>query len=289
MTLIPDGPAYGEQVREGVSAAFEGVQGGDEILPRLLEVYKATSEGWQREDTFDGYFSVRNPAPITATRAIGLLRLHLDNLVAMSEAVGCDELTGLLRSPLRLEAVEGETPWPPGDDDPETLIHDVTCRFMESLTPRESAALLMGEAFWTIACDSNLQNHILWPLYRHATPIEEPFQHYFDLWKHGAGFRFADERAVRVYVPEGKRGAVSEPGRSGGSCRDRMLPMASAWMTRLHLISRVRAIVSSCATDSPSSPPRAARRSRHSPTSSPYRPAGKMSVPTVIPSPPPDK
>ena len=53
---------------------------------------------------------------------------------AMSEAVGCDELTTLLRAPLRIEAVEGETPWPPGDDDPETLVYDVTSGFMESLT-----------------------------------------------------------------------------------------------------------------------------------------------------------
>jgi hypothetical protein len=45
---------------------------------------------------------------------------------------------------------------------------------------------------------------ILWPLYKDATPIEEPFRPYFDLWRHGAGFRFIDEQTVRVYVPEGK-------------------------------------------------------------------------------------
>ena len=188
----------------GVSEAFEGVEGADEILPRLLEVYEATADGWQRGETYDGYFIVRNPAPLTAARATELLRLHLGRLAAMSEAVGCDELTALLRAPLRIEAVEGETPWPPGDDDPETLVYDVASEFMESLTPRQSAALLMGEGLYTIACDYNLQRHILWPLYRDATPIEEPFRPYFDLWRHGAGFRFIDERAVRVYVPEGK-------------------------------------------------------------------------------------
>lgn len=188
----------------GVAAAFEGVEGGDEILPRLIEVYRATATGWDREDGCDGYFIVRDPAPLSVERATTLLRLHLDSLAAMSEAVGCDELTGTLRSPLVLEAVEGETPWPPGDDDPETLIYDVTCQFMESLTPRESAAHLLGEAFYTIACDYNLQHHILWPLYRDATPIVEPFEPYFELWKHGAGFRFTDERTVRVFVPEGR-------------------------------------------------------------------------------------
>ena len=122
----------------------------------------------------------------------------------MSEAVGCDELTTLLRAPLGIEAVEGETPWPPGNDDPETLIYDVASEFVESLTPRQSAALLMSEGLYTIACDYNLQRYILWPLYKDATPIEEPFRPYFDLWRGGAGFRFIDEKAVRVYVPEGK-------------------------------------------------------------------------------------
>jgi hypothetical protein len=188
----------------GVSAAFEGVEGADEILPRLLEVYEVTADGWQQGDCYDRYFIVRNPSPLTASHATGLLRLHLERLAAMSEAVGCDELTNLLGARLRLEAVEGEAPWPPGDSDPETLIYEVTGQFMGSLTPRESAALLMGEGLYTIACDYNLQRHILWPLCRHATPIEEPFRPYFGLWKHGAAFRFVDQQTVWVYVPKGK-------------------------------------------------------------------------------------
>ena len=47
----------------GMSEAFEGVEGADEIVPRLLDVYEATADGWQREETHDGYFVVRNPAP----------------------------------------------------------------------------------------------------------------------------------------------------------------------------------------------------------------------------------
>ncbi len=188
----------------GVSEAFEGVKGADEILPRLMEVYEATADGWQRGETYDGYFIVRNAGPLTAARATDLLRLHLERLAVMAEAVGCDRLTTLLRAPLQIEAVEGEAPWPPGDDDPEPPPYDVTDEFMESLTPRESAAHLMSEGLYTIACNHNLQRYILWPLYKDATPIEEPFRPYFDPWRHGAGLRFTDEQTVRVYVPEGK-------------------------------------------------------------------------------------
>src|SRR3954469_944558 len=72
----------------GVSEAFEGVEGADEILPRLQEVYEATADGWQREETHDGYFVVRTPAPLPAARATGLLRLHLERVAAMAQAVG---------------------------------------------------------------------------------------------------------------------------------------------------------------------------------------------------------
>jgi len=96
---------------EGLAEAFEGVEGADEILPRLLEVYEVTADDWQRDGTYDA------------------------------------------------------------------------C---------------------SVACDYNLQYHILWPLYRQATTIEEPFRPYFDLWKHGSGYRFAGKEAVRVYVPAGK-------------------------------------------------------------------------------------
>lgn len=189
----------------GIEAVFDGVEAGDEIVPRLQEVYRATGEGWQHGDIVDGYFVVRNPPPLTANRAIALLREHLDNLAAISRAIGCDELTTLLDSPV-LEVVEGDAPEPGDFDGPATLVYDATCRFMESLVPTPSAAFLMGEAFWTIACDPYLTHHLLWPLYRDATPVVEPFRPYFDLWIHGASIHFADEWTVRVFVPEGRPG-----------------------------------------------------------------------------------
>jgi hypothetical protein len=182
---------------DGLEAAFEGIEAADEILPRLLEVYEATAEGWDE----DPYFIVSKPRPIPASRAKDLLGSHLERVAAMARAVGDDELMRLLARPLRLEVGWGETPWPPGDDDPETTIYEATGDFMRSLTPRESHALLMEEGLYTLACDYNLRHHILWPLYRHASGIDEPFGPYFELWKHGAGYRFTGEREVTVFVP----------------------------------------------------------------------------------------
>jgi len=189
---------------EGLEAAFQGVIGADEILPRLLEVYEVTADDWRHDEVYDAYFIVHHPQPLAAARAKVLLGLHLERVAAMAMSVGDDELAGLLGRGLRLEVVEGVRPWPPGPDDPETMIHETTGDFMRSLIPRDSHALLMEEGLYFIACDSNLRHHILWPLYRHGSGIDEPFRPYFDLWKHGAGYRFTSDGAVRVYVPEGK-------------------------------------------------------------------------------------
>jgi len=189
---------------QGLSQAFEGVECGEEILARLLEIYRATADGWLRENSHDGYFIVRNPPPTTSSQAEDLVRKHLKRVVAMAEAIGRAELTALLRQPPRIELTHGEAPSPSLDyDGPDSMIYEATNDFMHSLTPRESEALLMEEAMYAIACDYNLQYHCLWPLYRDATPIEEPFAPYFELWKRNLDYRFTGDSEVRVYVPEG--------------------------------------------------------------------------------------
>jgi hypothetical protein len=195
----------------GLEAAFEGVEGREEILPRLLEIYQATADGWTRDDAHDMYLVVRRPPPISALRAEDLLRMYLHHVGAIARAVGNDELADLLAGPLPFEVVAGQAPWPPGADDPETLIHEVISDFMLSLSPQPSDALLLDEGLYTIACDYQIRHFVLWPLYRQCTEIRDPFRRYFDLWKHGAGYRFASDGTIRVYVP----GLQGLPGQEG--------------------------------------------------------------------------
>ncbi len=188
----------------GLEKVFEDVEGGDEIVARLLEIYEATSAGSTSETEEDGYFVVRNPSPIHAARAEELVRRHRDFVAAMARVLGRDEDASALECSLSVEVTEGEAPWPPDEDDPETAVYETIGDFMRSLIPRESDASLMEEAFYTIACDYNLQYYCLWPLYREESTIEEPFKPYVDLWKHGVTFRFEGFESIRVFVPEGK-------------------------------------------------------------------------------------
>jgi hypothetical protein len=185
----------------GLRDVFEGVEAADEILPRLLEVYRATAIGWQGDGWCDGYFVVRNPPPLADSGAANLVRLHLERVAAMAGAVGHGELTAIAGGDLHYEVVGSEAPGDPDRDGRDTLIYEAIGDFIGSLAPRKSDALLMKEGLYTIACDANIQYHILWPLYRHASGIEEPFRPYFNLWKHGVSFRFSGKDTVRVYVP----------------------------------------------------------------------------------------
>jgi hypothetical protein len=191
----------------GVEAAFEGVAAADEILPRLLEVYAATAEGGEN----DAYFVVRAPEPLSGERAMELAVEYIRKTAQIARELGATgyadgaELLEMLHSRTTIEVVPGERPWPPHRDSPEGLVYQVVGDYMShlqwDLEPIESHAYEMEEGLYTLACDYGISYHILWPLYRHLTEITEPFAAYFELWKHGAGHRFEDDGAVRIYVP----------------------------------------------------------------------------------------
>src|SRR5438309_1359746 len=64
---------------------FEGVVGASDILPRLMEVYEATAEGYERGDA---YFIVKNPKPLSVEHARELASLHLQSMGEIARTVG---------------------------------------------------------------------------------------------------------------------------------------------------------------------------------------------------------
>lgn len=182
----------------GLTEAFEGVKRAEEILPRLLDVYRATESGWEPTDV---YFRVRKPQGLQRDRARELVGTHLSQMVAIGRQVNNGDLLRLLEPLPRIEIVQGDTLPLPDCAEPEILIHEVRTDFMASLVPVSSPALLLDEALYHLANDCFLRDHILWPLYRHSTTIVEPFAEYFELWKHGSGIRIQGGGVARVFVP----------------------------------------------------------------------------------------
>ncbi|HPF41773.1 MAG TPA: hypothetical protein P5081_17570 [Phycisphaerae bacterium] len=183
---------------DGVDAVFEGLEGGDELLERLLPVYQWTAEGFATESAIDAYFVVRHP-PRTAHLA-DYLRRHLEKMAEITQDCGRNDLSDILRRIHTINEVEGERPPPDSDDTLDTEIYEVVGDWFLELTPMRSKALLLHEAYYTIACDYDLASYLMWPLYRDSTNIVDPFAPYFELWRHGASIQFEPENGATIYV-----------------------------------------------------------------------------------------
>jgi hypothetical protein len=184
----------------GVERVFAGVAGGEEIVLRLLKVYECTKESFGGF----GYFIVRRPTRATPEKLVDLTTQHLEKVrqIACSfrpEAIktkqmresliaGAAKLASLLETLTQIEIKREAAParTQPDYQAPETILYDVVGDWVMGLDPIPSAALLMREAFYSIACDYYIANYLMWPLYRHGTDIVEPFALYFELWTHGA-------------------------------------------------------------------------------------------------------
>lgn len=181
----------------GVEAVFEGVQLAEEILPRLMQVYEATARDFAPSDW---YFEVKRPLASSAAEAQRLLE---DDLGKMAEIARFQKDAELLASldplpSIRVEAGRG----PPKQTDRSSFelhLSDAISDFVLSLKPRKSHALLLHEALSSIAASDKLADYILWPLYREASPVEEPFGPTFEMWRRGIDWSFEDDGRVRVY------------------------------------------------------------------------------------------
>ena len=192
----------------GVEAVFEGVIQREAILARLREVYAATAAGWGEKGIYDFYFVVRDPPVLSRAETLALVQRHLQNLFALNEwsrGPSDEDVREGLESIRDIEVVHGAAP--------ETAVSQMATVLYEFLgdlridlkygqTPLQSHALLMDDAFYTLAADHTLMFHLTWPLYGDRIPIAEPFLPYFGLWKCGVHLHFADVGKLRVHVPK---------------------------------------------------------------------------------------
>lgn len=181
---------------KGVEKVFAGIVGGDEIVERLRKVYECT------KDSTGAYFIVRRPAPASPERLVDLTTQHYIKVREIARGFDharlASELEVLPEIEIKLEAIPERTR--SDVNAPETSVYDVTGDWFIGLDPIQSDALLLHEAFYSIACDYKIAQFLMWPLYRHSTEIEEPFAPYFQLWTHGALPFFGKPGLVTVYV-----------------------------------------------------------------------------------------
>ncbi|MBI2804774.1 MAG: hypothetical protein HYX68_07300 [Planctomycetes bacterium] len=181
----------------GLEKVFADVVGGDEILQRVLRIYQSKETA-----TAFGYFVIRRPIPATPERLVELTTQHLDKMlqiaISFDDAWLARELEKVVEIKIKRETISQKTRCDP--DAREGYVYEVTGDWFRELEPMPSDALWMREAFYSIACDYNIARYLMWPLYRHATEIADPFAPYFELWTHGALPYFGEPGLVTVYV-----------------------------------------------------------------------------------------
>jgi hypothetical protein len=185
----------------GAERVFAGVVGGDAILERLLRIFAATKDGPQRFM----YFIVQEPRPATPEELVELTRQHLYKVAQIADDAGDEELFGLLCSRPQIEIKRQPAPvrTQPDLEAPETHIYGICGDWFSELVPTPSDALLLHEAFYSMACFYDLARYLLWPLYVGSTKIVEPFEPYFELWLRGARPIFERPGMVNVYCTNG--------------------------------------------------------------------------------------
>jgi hypothetical protein len=181
----------------GVEKVFEGVERGDEILKRLLPCYEHTKESAESHM----YFIVLKPQVTTSDELIEILRTYFNSVTQMAIASDAWDVVNLLGS-VEIDTEKAEPP--PHSNQPEpgfSMIYDTVCDWIIDLKPVASDAILLKEAFYSMACDYELAGYIMWPIYRETTPILDPLAPCFELWIRGAEFRFTSDKSVTVYSP----------------------------------------------------------------------------------------
>jgi hypothetical protein len=198
---------YFRPLGKGLDEVFQDVAYGEEIFARLKEVYDVAGDG-QHGDRYDMYFIVRKPRIVTQGQLILLAEQHLERMAEL--VCQYDEAAkswGDILKPLKERSISvcvtQSSPPKQSPTDYENLnaaLYEVTGDFVRGLTPVKSDALLLRDALYYIACRYELVFYVIWPLYRNATTLKEPFRPWFQLWKLGADLQF-EENTCRVYVP----------------------------------------------------------------------------------------
>ncbi|MEM7049639.1 MAG: hypothetical protein AAF604_08270 [Acidobacteriota bacterium] len=184
-----------------IPKAFESLDRGSEVLARVMGVFAATAEGFAPGDA---YFIVRAPLPASDDDLVALARRQLTAWAVIGEEMEDEEIIGWASSAAKVRVVRKAPEDATFETERAAALYDLLTDWAFGSDPSESNASLMGEAFYSIACDPYLTQHLTWPWHRDNSDAEEPFEPHFELWRRGARLAYLDNGEIEVYrEPQG--------------------------------------------------------------------------------------
>lgn len=195
-TFRPDGHA--------VDGLFEELSMGEQLQDRLEQLYMTAGDDRRPQGGRDAYFVVRNPPKIDPDLASNLAKSWLTGVRDLSTSLGDVETASVLDPIPSIRVLEGMAPKHPKEDIEKSELLKTMQQDVPTLVERIDAGPfpeLLRPAFYFTACDTMLRDYLMWPMYREASGLKDPFEAYFELWKHGVKYRIFGETQVDLYLP----------------------------------------------------------------------------------------
>lgn len=177
---------------------------GESLDHRLTQLFEAAGDHRRPGGGKDAYFVVRNPDPIDDQLVEKLAIQLLGNLAELAISVGDAETAMTLQASPRVRVLEGLPPKHPRLDHEKTSLLRMMQEEVPSLVTRldvSSIAKVLRPAYYFIACDPLLRDYLMWPMYNAVSGLVDPFEPYFQLWKHGVKYRIFQEDQIDFYLP----------------------------------------------------------------------------------------
>lgn len=190
----------------GLNKFFSVINKGDEILKRILEIYKETSRNY---DGTDWYFVVRKPKMTSKENIESISKEFISKVTQMAKSLNDDYFYQFINTPPKIQVIQGDCPQKTTDEysefDFDTGFYELMHNYMDEMVGEESNAMLFREPLYQMACSYEIVYYVLWPLYEAESEIEDPFKPFIELWKLGADYNFDRESNIfNVYVKEYK-------------------------------------------------------------------------------------
>jgi hypothetical protein len=164
---------------QGLQSIFSPIPSGEDYVKRLLPAYQVTA-GPECSD--DAYFVVRSPLLPCSGELEDLGRQFLANLKELSSLLSDSEVSDFLSGVSEVRCA------PVTDDilksDDHLTVYEPIGDWLGDHTSHEDLLPVLGEAYYSIACDSWLQYYFEWPYYSHLCTTDV-FRPYFDMWIRG--------------------------------------------------------------------------------------------------------
>lgn len=184
---------------------FDDTPAGQALSDRLRRLYEVAGVAARPGGGQDAYFVVRNPPQADATIVSTWAIRWLESVRSLAVQTGAETMAALLDPTPEVRVLEGIAPKQIRADLDTVPLYRLIKKDAAELTGRletqSPVPSMLGPAYYFAACDWALRDYLLWPAFRDVSDLEDPFDPYFELWRHGAKLRTFGDGRIDVYLP----------------------------------------------------------------------------------------